>query len=260
MVVVLLRLLARHSHFAQARHLPASGSLASCEMNSAFLFSSAFVAVLCYRRWLNKTRRALKQQKGNTQTRQSIAGVLTGISYVSGIDYYKGINELVRSRIPKGHLFSPNPMMVMISVDCDQYAYNLINKNWSGVQKYLLTGSRVSAWTTLYARPNSNHTYQSGVDKLVKAGIDFLVIASNTGHIGVPAIRHRYPDLPILHIADCTARAITAQGIKCVGLLGTEPTMRERFLIARLEQHGLRVLVPDSEQDMSRIFRWYVGL
>ena len=109
-------------------------------------------------------------------------------------------------------------------------------------------------------RPNSNHPYQSGVDKLVKAGIDFLVIASNTGHIGVPAIRHRYPDLPILHIADCTARAITAQGIKCVGLLGTEPTMRERFLIARLEQHGLRVLVPDSEQDMSRIFRWYVGL
>ena len=144
-VAFLLRLLARHSHFAQARNLPASGSLASCEMNSAFLFSSAFVAVLCYRRWLNKTRRALKQQKGNTQTRRSIAGVLTGISYVSGIDYYKGINELVRSRIPKGHLFSPNPMMVMVSVDCDEYAYNLINKNWSGVQKYLLTGSRVSA-------------------------------------------------------------------------------------------------------------------
>lgn len=111
----------------------------------------------------------------------------------------------------------------------------------------------------LYARLNSNHSDLSGVDKLVKAGIDFLVIASNTGHIGVPAICRGYPDLPVLHIADCTAKAITTRGIKCVGLLGTEPTMRERFLIDRLEQHGLHVLVPDSEQDMSRIFSWYVG-
>ena len=94
-----------------------------------------------------------------------------------------------------------------------------------------------------------------GVDKLVKAGIDFLVIASNTGHVSVPHIRRAYPDLPVLHIADCTARAIKARKIDCVGLLGTEPTMKERFLIARLERHGLRVVVPDSEQDMSRIFR-----
>ena len=41
------------------------------------------------------------------------------------------------------------------------------------------------------------------------------------GHICVPAVRAAYPRLPVLHIADCTARAITARGMRRVGLLGT---------------------------------------
>ena len=106
----------------------------------ALLFSSAFALAVCCRRWLNAARRTLRKSNVKHRDRGVIAGVLTGISYVSGIDYYKGINERVRSRLPTGHLFSPNPSLVMVSVDCDEYAHKLINKDWSGVSNYLLAG------------------------------------------------------------------------------------------------------------------------
>ena len=104
------------------------------------VFSSVLAVAMCYRRWVNTARRALKKSSIRHRARSCVAGLLTGISYVSGIDYYKGINERVRARLPTGHLFSPNPSLVMVSVDCDEYAHHLINKDWSGVSNYLLAG------------------------------------------------------------------------------------------------------------------------
>ena len=50
-------------------------------------------------------------------------GILTGISYISGLDYYEGINRLVTSKLGKGHVMTPNPKIVMASVDCDRYVH-----------------------------------------------------------------------------------------------------------------------------------------
>jgi aspartate/glutamate racemase len=70
------------------------------------------------------------------------AGILSGISYVSGVDYYKGICEKyaeASQHVPllsshhantapscqikgKNHLMPPNPLLLMCSVDCDAYA------------------------------------------------------------------------------------------------------------------------------------------
>ena len=129
----------------------------------------------------------------------------------------------------------PNPPMVLSSVDCDGiqtlgapclsphthavsmlpdllphsaklssphilpvYAKMLTERNWAGVSSHLMTG----------------------VDRLVKADCDLVCIASNTGHIAYPDIVAKYLDLAILHIADTTAAAIKAKGLKTVGLLG----------------------------------------
>ena len=49
----------------------------------------------------------------------------------------------------------------------------------------------------------------------------------------------------MLHIADATAKAVLAQGIKRIGLLGTGFTMEHEFYKGRLEQHfGLEALTP----------------
>jgi aspartate racemase len=160
-------------------------------------------------------------------------GILTGISYVSGLDYFKGINEKVLAGTPKGHLMSPNPSIVMVSVDCDDYVHYLTMKSFSSVAEHLLDGVR----------------------KLVAAGCDILVIASNTGHICVPAVEREFPQLNILHIADCCAFQMKKQGFSKVGLIGTKPTMEEDYLKLRLLRHGITTIVPDEEHAREEIYR-----
>ncbi len=159
-------------------------------------------------------------------------GILTGISYVSGLDYFKGINEAVLAGTPPLHLMSPNPSIVMASVDCDEYVHLLTLRSFSEVDQHLLAGVR----------------------QLVASGCDTLVIASNTGHICVPAIEKTFTDLKILHIADCCASELNRQGHVNVGLIGTKPTMKEDYLKSRLLLHGITTLVPEDEQTQDEIY------
>lgn len=159
-------------------------------------------------------------------------GILTGISYVSGLDYFKGINEKVLAKTPKRYLLSPNPSIVMVSVDCDAYVQHLNTKSFRKVEEHLL----------------------AGVCKLVAAGCDLLVIASNTGHICVPAVEHQFPELKILHIADCCALQAKKQGFSKVGLIGTKPIMEEDYLKSRLFRHGVETIVPEEEKIQDEIY------
>eukprot|EP00039_Didymoeca_costata_P013140 m.195306 g.195306 ORF g.195306 m.195306 type:complete len:251 (-) comp15688_c0_seq7:2747-3499(-) len=163
-----------------------------------------------------------------------LLGVLTGISYVSGLDYYKGINKRYMEIAGTKHLIAPNPPMLMSSVDCDIYAKNLTERKWDDISDHLMVG----------------------LDRLVQAGCNMIAIASNTGHIVYPAFKKKYSEVGILHIADVTARALKAKGISTVGLLGTEPTMREAYLKDRLALHGIKTIVPSNEEDLSQIFQY----
>ena len=162
-------------------------------------------------------------------------GLLTGVSYQSGLDYYKNINERYMKLVPKGKLMPPNPLLLMVSVDCDEYAAMLaIDKDWDGVARYIA----------------------KGVDRLVLAGAGCLVICSNTAHLAVPLVRELHPSLPVLHIADTTAKAIKERGLTRIGLLGTEPTMREEYLKLQLRKHGLEIITPDEDADLKQIFQF----
>ena len=159
-------------------------------------------------------------------------GILTGISYVSGLDYYRGINERVLAGTPKRRVMAPNPPVIMVSVDCDEYAYLLSTRAFDEVDTHLL----------------------NGVTKLVAAGCDVLVIASNTGHVCVPAVEKAHPELAVLHIADCCATELRRRGLSSVGLVGTKPTMQEDYLKARLALHGIETLVPEEEDMQDAIY------
>ena len=78
------------------------------------------------------------------------------------------------------------------------------------------------------------------------AGADFLVICTNTMHKVAPEIAARV-SIPILHIADATADALEAAGIRRVALLGTRYTMTQDFYKQRLLDRGFEVLVPGGE-------------
>jgi aspartate racemase len=52
--------------------------------------------------------------------------------------------------------------------------------------------------------------------------------------------------IPLLHIADATAKKVLERGIRRIGLLGTGFTMEHEFYKGRLENFGLEVLTPNK--------------
>ena len=81
---------------------------------------------------------------------------------------------------------------------------------------------------------------------LQRAGADFILIATNTMHIVFDQVQAQV-DVPMLSLLDAVGAAITAQGCRKVGLLGTRFTMQADLYPAALAQQGVDVIVPDTE-------------
>jgi aspartate racemase len=148
-------------------------------------------------------------------------GLIGGMSWESTVPYYQTINREVARRL--GGLHSAR--IVLISVDFHEIEDLQRTGDWDTAGRILgECASRVEA-----------------------AGADFLVLATNTLHLVAPAIEQAV-SIPMLHIADATGQVISAEGLDCVGLLGTRYTMEKDFYRGRLEtQCGLNVLTPDEE-------------
>ncbi len=82
--------------------------------------------------------------------------------------------------------------------------------------------------------------------RLQAAGAQGLLIATNTMHKVVDDVQAA-TNLPIIHIADATAKAIQAQGLTKIALLGTQFTMTQDFYKQRLIDAGLQVLIPEND-------------
>ena len=52
--------------------------------------------------------------------------------------------------------------------------------------------------------------------------------------------------IPVLHLADVIAEAVTAQGLDSVGFIGPSFAMSRDFFTARIASHGITVHVPDA--------------
>ena len=152
-------------------------------------------------------------------------GLLGGMSWHSTSLYYELINEGIQQRL--GGLHSAK--IIMASVDFAEIETLQRHGDWDKAGEIL-----------------AEHAL-----KLQQAGADFILICTNTMHISAPIIQQLI-SIPILHIADATAAAILQQGFKTTGLLGTRFTMQMDYYKSRLQQQGLKVMVPD-EKDCNRI-------
>lgn len=147
-------------------------------------------------------------------------GMLGGMSWESTVPYYRLINQRVQERL--GGLHSAR--ILLYSVDFHEVEQLQHAGEWDRAGALLADAAR----------------------HLQGAGADFLVICTNTMHKVAPTVEAATA-LPLLHIADPTARAIVSKGFRRVGLLGTRFTMEEDFYRARLQrEHGLEVLVPEA--------------
>lgn len=81
---------------------------------------------------------------------------------------------------------------------------------------------------------------------LERAGADVILIATNTMHKLANYVTSA-TSVPLLHIADATAKQIKKTGISKIGLLGTKFTMEQDFYKQRLiNNFALDVLIPNE--------------
>lgn len=144
-------------------------------------------------------------------------GLLGGMSWESTVTYYQIINTVVRERL--GGLHSAK--CVLYSVDFDEIEACQSSGDWARSAEILSAAARA----------------------LERAGADFIVLCTNTMHKVAPEISARC-GVPVLHIAEVTARALKARGVETAALLGTRYTMELDFYQKVLTDAGVRVLIP----------------
>lgn len=155
-------------------------------------------------------------------------GLIGGMSWESTVSYYRAINEEIKHRL--GGLHSAR--IVLYSVDFHDIERLQHAGDWNAAGALLADAARA----------------------LQAAGADFLVLCTNTMHKVAAHIEHAVA-IPLLHIADPTARQIKAATHSTVGLLGTRFTMEQAFYRDRLQaQHGLQVIIPE-ENDRETVHR-----
>lgn len=147
-------------------------------------------------------------------------GLLGGMSWESTVPYYQTVNRTVAREL--GGLHSAK--VLLYSVDFAEVEELQHAGRWDEAGS-MLAGAAAS---------------------LQAAGAELLVVCTNTMHRVAPAIEARVT-IPLIHIADPTARAIRAAGHSAVGLLGTRFTMEQDFYRGRLEEKfNLTVHVPQE--------------
>lgn len=147
-------------------------------------------------------------------------GLIGGMSWESTVTYYQVINQMVAKSL--GGLHSAKTLLY--SVDFQEIELCQANGEWDKSALILIDAAK----------------------KLQIAGADFIVICTNTMHKVADQIQATIT-IPIIHIADVTAKKLIQQGIKTVALLGTKYTMEQDFYKSKLIDQGLIVLIPDQE-------------
>lgn len=147
-------------------------------------------------------------------------GLIGGTSFESTVTYYQVINKTVNNILGGQH----SAKCILYSVDFHDIESNVMSEQWDKVSA-ILTDAALT---------------------LEKAGVDFIIVCTNTLHKLVPDIL-KIINIPILHIAEVTADELIHSNINKVGLLGTAPTMIQDFYKEKLIQRGIDTIIPSSE-------------
>jgi len=146
-------------------------------------------------------------------------GLIGGMAWESTEIYYRLINRAVQQRLGGMHSAS----IVMRSLDFAEPELLARTAQWDALGVLFVDIAR----------------------DLQTAGADMLLLCANTAHRVAEQVEAAI-SIPLVHICDCTAAKIKADGLKRVVLLGTAYTMQEGFFKDRMRSRGVDVFVPDA--------------
>lgn len=147
-------------------------------------------------------------------------GLIGGITWVSTLEYYRLLNEMLNHQ--KGG--SESADIVLHSLNFGPIKSFTEAGNWDAITK-IVSDSAI---------------------RLQNAGADCVLLGANTMHKIADRIQDRI-NIPLIHIADVTAAAISKKGLRKVALLGTRYTMQLDFYKNALASKGIDTIIPNTE-------------
>lgn len=146
-------------------------------------------------------------------------GLVGGTGWVPTVDYYRLINQGINA-VLGGHEFAR----------CILYSLNFGD---------IVRCNERNDTEGIYA------LLKDATQRVIRGGAEGIVLCANT--------LHKYADrlqetmiVPIIHIAEATAREINAKNLTTVGLLGTQYTMEEDFYMSKLAAANILTIVPEK--------------
>jgi aspartate racemase len=146
-------------------------------------------------------------------------GLIGGMSAESTTVYYQLINRRVRERLGGLH----SAQIALWSLDFAPIAALQAKDDWAATGAILADAAR----------------------RLEGAGADCVLICANTMHLNYAEVSAAIAT-PVIHIADATAEALKAAGVRRALLLATRFTMEKPFYAERLATQGIGTLTPDK--------------
>ncbi|MGH9644097.1 MAG: aspartate/glutamate racemase family protein [Terriglobales bacterium] len=164
-------------------------------------------------------------------------GLIGGTSWHSTVEYYRYINQAVNNV----HGDNTNPPLILYNLNQQQMHALQLEDRWDKIADILTDAVR----------------------RLEAAGAGAVMLCANTPHKVYPEVARR-SNVPILHIADATGRAIQSAGLAKVALIGTIYTMEGAFISGWLQnKYQVEVIVPSStaaRKELQRIIQQELAL
>ncbi|WP_276501577.1 aspartate/glutamate racemase family protein [Terrimonas pollutisoli] len=147
-------------------------------------------------------------------------GLIGGLSWLSTIDYYRMLNEMINEKM--GGVSSAK--IILYSVNFEEIKQLTEAGRWDEIERIMI-----------------------GIAKnLQAAGADCLLLGANTMHKIADNIQQSI-GIPLINIAEETAKEITQQQLHTVALLGTKYTMQFDFYKNKLAAQGITTIIPGEE-------------
>lgn len=145
-------------------------------------------------------------------------GLIGGMSWLSTRTYYEHINRLVQSRVG----FPASAPLLIESLDNASLSRLSSADEWKRAAKVLADSAK----------------------RLEKAGATAVLIGANSMHKVYDQVAEAV-SVPVIHIAECVATRMAADGVKKAALLGTRNVMLESFYRQKLIQRDIELLPPE---------------
>jgi len=152
-------------------------------------------------------------------------GIIGGLTWVSTLDYYRLLNEMVNEKLGGAEAAK----IILYSVNFGEIKKLTEAEDWKEIGKIITTAAK----------------------KLELAGADCILIGANTMHKIADEVEAAV-GIPIIHIAEETAKEISRKQLKTVALLGTKYTMQLDFYKDKLSENGIMTIIP-CDDDISYI-------